>query len=59
MKENDVEQLVKELLCVLKKGNVTLEEVVKSPSILLTHPDFDKAIDILAALEDLLVKNEI
>lgn len=46
------EKLTKELLELLKKGNITLEETVKNPSILLTHPDFDKAIDILAQLDE-------
>lgn len=47
-----VDKLTRELLELLKKGNIMIEEVVLRPEILSEHPDFDKAIDILAALDE-------
>ena len=41
---------------LLKGENVTIEEVVQYPHLLITHPEFDKAIDILATLEELYEK---
>jgi len=52
-KQEKINNLTKELVDLLKEGNITIEELVKDPEFLVTHPDFDKAIDILAALDDL------
>ena len=49
-----VDKLAKEFLELLKKGNIAIEEVVLRPENLMEHPDFDKAIDLLAAIEDAL-----
>jgi hypothetical protein len=46
------DKLMQEFIDLLKEGNITLDEVVHMPEVLGHHPDFDKAISILAALED-------
>jgi hypothetical protein len=53
-KKRKLEKLVKEFIVLLERGNITLEEVSGNCDLLLSHPDFDKAIDILAAMDDLL-----
>ena len=52
-KEKKINKLTEEFINLLKKGNITLEEITKDPTFLVTHPDFDKAIDILTELEEL------
>lgn len=56
-KQEEIEVLVKELIELLKEGNISLQEVYEDYSVLMNHPDLDKAIDVLAALEDLLWNN--
>jgi len=58
-KEEKISKLTEELLELLKEGNITIEELIKDPDFLVTHPDFDKAIDILASIEDLLCSGQI
>ena len=53
-KQEQIESFTKELVELLKKGNVHLEEVYRNPDILLNHPDFDKVVDILSTIEELL-----
>lgn len=55
-KAEKISDLTKEFVDLLKKGNITLEELYKDPTFLATHPDFDRAIEILATLDDLYEK---
>lgn len=48
------DKLMQEFLELLKEGNIALDEVVHMPEVIGHHPDFDKAIDLLAAIEDAL-----
>ena len=50
--KSKIEDLVEEFVELLKEGNIQLEQVVGDPFLLASHPDFDRAIDILSELEE-------
>lgn len=47
-----IETLTKEFIDLMKKGNIALTSVTIDPTKLMDHPDFEKAIDILTALDE-------
>jgi hypothetical protein len=49
-----LENLNRELIEILKKGNLTIQEVNANNDVLLSHPDFDKIIDIISCIEELV-----
>jgi len=53
-KDQEISRLSEEFVELLKKGNVSLRQINENPEELADHPDFDKAIDLLAALDDLV-----
>jgi hypothetical protein len=52
-KEQEILKLTRELMELLEEGNIAIQQVCEDPYLLMEHPDFERAIDILAALEDL------
>ena len=55
-RQEKLEKLTQEFVELLRRGNICLEDLSGNSDLLLTHPDFDKAIDLLSAMDELLEK---